>query len=65
MIVPMVSPTGLYTKESVVSTSRPPCTSVPPPVKIKVPMVVVGIYARAAGKTAAFNAQVFAVGVNS
>ena len=41
-IVPMVSATGLYTKESVASIRRPPETDVPPPVKMRVPMVVVG-----------------------
>jgi hypothetical protein len=39
----IASPTGLYTKESVASVRRPPETAVPPPVKMRVPMVVVGI----------------------
>jgi hypothetical protein len=42
-MVPILSPTGLYTKESVASIRRPPETDVPPPVKMRVPMVVVGI----------------------
>jgi hypothetical protein len=37
------SPTGLYTKESAASVIAPPEMAAPPPVKIRVPIVVVGI----------------------
>ena len=39
----IASPTGLYTKESAASVIAPPEMAAPPPVKISVPMVVVGI----------------------
>jgi hypothetical protein len=42
-IVPITSPTGLYTNESAASVITPPEIAAPPPVKIRVPMVVVGI----------------------
>ena len=42
-IVPIVSAAGLYTKESAASVIAPPEMAAPPPVKIRVPMVVVGI----------------------
>jgi hypothetical protein len=37
------SPTGLYTKESAASVITPPEMAAPPPVKMSVPMVVVGM----------------------
>ena len=42
VIVPILSATGLYTNESVASVIRPPEIAAPPPVKIMVPIVVVG-----------------------
>jgi hypothetical protein len=36
-------PPGLYTKEFVVSVRTPAVISLPPPVKMRVPMVVVGM----------------------
>jgi hypothetical protein len=37
------SATGLYTNESALSVIRPPAMAAPPPVKMRVPMVVVGM----------------------
>jgi hypothetical protein len=42
-MVLMESPTGLYTNESAASVIAPPEMAAPPPVKIRVPMVVVGM----------------------
>jgi hypothetical protein len=42
-IVLILSATGLYTKEFVVSVRRPAVISLPPPVKMRVPIVVVGM----------------------
>jgi hypothetical protein len=42
-MVLILFPTGLYTKEFVVSVRAPAVISVPPPVKMRVPMVVVGM----------------------
>jgi hypothetical protein len=39
----MESPTGLYTNDSAASVIRPAEMAAPPPVKMRVPMVVVGM----------------------